>query len=63
MPFVCLFLFFIARFGILVSDVHFCFLLLFVAFCCFSLPVVALSGFSLLFMSTTFHRSRAEANE
>ena len=44
---------------------------LFVAFCCFaafhcfSLPVVALSGFSnsLLLISTTFHRSRIGANE
>ena len=37
--------------------------LLFAAFQCFSLPVVALSGFSLLLMSTTLHRSRVEANE
>ena len=33
------------------------------AFCCFSLLVVALSGFSLLLISTTFHISRVEANE
>ena len=30
--------------------------LLFAAFRCFSLPIVALSGFSLLFMSAAFHR-------
>ena len=46
---------------------------LFVAFCCFSLLFVAcrcsfwlfiaLSGFSLLLISTTFHRSRIGANE
>ena len=36
---------------------------LFPAFHCFSLPVVALSGFSLLLTSTTFHRSRVGTNE
>ena len=56
----------VARFGYSSSDVCFCFLLFFVAFCCFrcfSLLVVALSGFSLLLMSTTFYRSRVEANQ
>ena len=33
------------------------------AFCCLSLVVVALSGFSLLLMPTIFHRPRAEAKE
>ena len=37
--------------------------LLSVAFCCLSLLVVALSGFSLLLMPSAFHRSRAEANK
>ena len=36
---------------------------LFAAFHCFSLPVVALSGFSLLFILTTFKRFRIGANE
>ena len=45
-----LFVPFIARFGFSSSDVRFYFLLLFLAFSCFSLPVVALSGFSLLLM-------------
>ena len=45
------------------SDVRFCFFLFFVAFCCFWLLAVALSGFVLLLMSTTFQRSRVEANE
>ena len=34
-----------ARFGSFSSDNHFCFLLLFGASCCFSLPVVALLAF------------------
>ena len=61
-----LFVPFIARFGFSSSDFSFCFSLLFVAFaafCCFSVLVVALSGFSLLLISTTFYRSRVEANE
>ena len=36
---------------------------LFAAFHCFSLPVVALSGFSLFLISTTFHRFRIGENE
>ena len=59
---------FAARFGFLLPVLVFpvplsVFALLhFVAFCCFSLQVVALSGFSLLLMSITFHMSIAEAN-
>ena len=40
-----------------------CSSLLFAAFHCFSLTVVALSGLSLLLISTTFHRSRIGVNE
>ena len=40
-----------------------CSSLLFAAFRCFLLLVVALSGFSLLLMSTAFHRSRVGTNE
>ena len=36
---------------------------LFAAFHCFSLPIVALSGFSLFLISTIFERSRIGANE
>ena len=36
---------------------------IFAAFHCFSLPVVALSGVSLLLISTTFNRFRIGANE
>ena len=50
-PLVARFGFFIARFNFSSSDVRLCFLLLFVAFCCFLLPVVAPSGFSFLLMS------------
>ena len=50
----------VARFGFSSSDVRFCFLLLFVTFGCFSLPVVALSGSSLLLISA-ISESRLES--
>ena len=61
MPLVARFGFFIAGFNFVSSDVWFGVLLLFAAFHCYSFPVIALSGFSLLLMSATFHRSRLEA--
>ena len=54
--FCCSFWFFLARFG-------FSSFLLFVDLRCFLLPVLALSGFSLLLISTTFNRSRQQMKE
>ena len=64
---------FVARFGFLLL-VLVCPAPMFIfAFCCssspsaafrfFSLPTDALSGFSLLLMSTTFHRSKVKVNK
>ena len=47
-----------ARFGFLLPVLVFAASMSVFAFCCFSLPVVALSGFSLLLIPTTFHRYR-----
>ena len=57
---------FVARFDFLFPGLVFqlrCLFWSFVAFCCFSLSVLALSSFSWLLMSATFHWSRIGANE